>query len=91
MEKQTEQGPRKRRRQQTGRERNHLMLDDHEYIHTVVGCYWKMGKQADLRSWGWSSDTDWFNNSYEREGQGCGTIIGESGGKLWILTEKKND
>ena len=34
-------------------------------------------------------DTDWFNNSYEREGQGCGTIIGESGGKLWILTEKK--
>ena len=35
------------------------------------------------------SDTEWFNNSYEREGQGCGTIIGESGGKLWILTEKK--
>ena len=35
------------------------------------------------------SDMDWFNNSYEREGQGSGTIIGESGSKLLILTERK--
>lgn len=35
------------------------------------------------------SDTDWFNNSYEREGQGSGTIVGDRNGRLLILTEKK--
>ena len=35
------------------------------------------------------SDTDWFNTSYEREGQGSGTIVGDTGGKLLILTERK--
>ena len=35
------------------------------------------------------SDTDWFNNPYEREGQGSGAIIGDKSGKLLILTEKK--
>jgi serine protease Do len=35
------------------------------------------------------SDTDWFNNPYEMEGQGSGTIIDEGTSRLWILTEKK--
>ena len=35
------------------------------------------------------SDTDWFNTSYEREGQGSGSIVGDTGGKLLILTERK--
>jgi serine protease Do len=35
------------------------------------------------------SDTDWFNNPYELEGQGSGTIIEERAGRLMILTEKK--
>ncbi|MCD7708978.1 MAG: S1C family serine protease, partial [Clostridiales bacterium] len=35
------------------------------------------------------SDTDWFNNSYEREGQGSGTIIGETDDAFLILTEHK--
>lgn len=35
------------------------------------------------------SDTDWFNVSYETEGQGSGVIIAETTKKILILTEKK--
>ena len=35
------------------------------------------------------SDTDWFNNSYEREGQGSGAIIDETTDAYLILTERK--
>lgn len=35
------------------------------------------------------SDTDWFDNSYERVGQGCGTIIAETEQEYLILTERK--
>ena len=35
------------------------------------------------------SNTDWYNNSFESNGQASGVIIGESGNKLLILTEHK--
>lgn len=36
-----------------------------------------------------SSVKDWFNNSYETEGQGSGVIISDDKDELLILTEKK--
>lgn len=36
-----------------------------------------------------TSDTDWFNNSYERSGQGSGVIIREDDAQYLILTEEK--
>lgn len=35
-----------------------------------------------------SSDTDWFNNSYETEVQGAGVIINDTGSELLILAER---
>lgn len=35
------------------------------------------------------SDLDWFNNSFETEGQGSGIILESRGDELLILTEKK--
>lgn len=35
------------------------------------------------------NSTDWFNNSYEKEGLGSGVIIQDTGSKLLILTERK--
>lgn len=35
------------------------------------------------------SDTDWFNNPFEREGQGSGAIISETATEYLILTERK--
>lgn len=38
---------------------------------------------------GVKSDTDWFNNAYERKGQASGIIIADTGQELLILTERK--
>ena len=35
------------------------------------------------------SDTDWFNNPYERRGQTSGIIVADNGQELLILTERK--
>ncbi len=35
------------------------------------------------------SDTDWFNNPYERKGQTSGIIIADNGQELLILTERR--
>lgn len=66
-----------------------MTLDDYQQIQTELYAIGNTANKSIVTITGVVSDTDWFNNSYEREGQGCGTIIGESGGKLWILTEKK--
>ena len=66
-----------------------MRLDDYQEFQTELYAIGNTANKSIVTITGVVSDTDWFNNSYEREGQGCGTIIGESGGKLWILTEKK--
>lgn len=38
---------------------------------------------------GVKSDTDWFNNAYEKKGQASGIIIADTGQELLILTERK--
>ena len=87
----TEQGSEEKEETQTPEERQPMTLDDYQQIQTELYAIGNTANKSIVTITGVVSDTDWFNNSYEREGQGCGTIIGESGGKLWILTEKKND
>ena len=85
----TEQGSEEKEETQTPEERQPMTLDDYQQIQTELYTIGNTANKSIVTITGVVSDTDWFNNSYEREGQGCGTIIGESGGKLWILTEKK--
>lgn len=74
---------------QTAGKKEPLTLDDYQQIQTKLYAIGNTANRSIVTITGVVSDTDWFNNSYEREGQGCGTIIGEHGGKIWILTEKK--
>ena len=85
----TEQGSEEKEETQAPEERQPMTLDDYQQIQTELYAIGNTANKSIVTITGVVSDTDWFNNSYEREGQGCGTIIGESGGKLWILTEKK--
>lgn len=85
----TEQESEEKEETQTPEERQQMTLDDYQQIQTELYAIGNTANKSIVTITGVVSDTDWFNNSYEREGQGCGTIIGESGGKLWILTEKK--
>ena len=87
--KETEQGSEEKEETQTPEVRQPMTLDDYQQIQTELYAIGNTANKSIVTITGVVSDTDWFNNSYEREGQGCGTIIGESGGKLWILTEKK--
>ncbi len=66
-----------------------ISLEDYQKIQTELYAIGNRANKSIVTITGVVSDTDWFNNSYEREGQGSGTIIGESGSKLLILTERK--
>ena len=66
-----------------------MTLEDYQQIQTQLYAIGNRANKSIVTITSVVSDTDWFNNSYEREGQGCGTIIGERGGKILILTEKK--
>ena len=78
----TEQGSEEKEETQTPEERQPMTLDDYQQIQTELYAIGNTANKSIVTITGVVSDTDWFNNSY-------GTIIGESGGKLWILTEKK--
>lgn len=64
-------------------------IDDYQRIQTQLYAIGNHANRSIVTITSVVSDTDWFNNSYEREGQGSGTIIGDRGGSLLILTEKK--
>ena len=69
--------------------KSEISLEDYQKIQTELYAIGNRANKSIVTITGVVSDTDWFNNSYEREGQGSGTIIGESGSKLLILTERK--
>ena len=66
-----------------------ISLQDYQKIQTELYAIGNRANKSIVTITGVVSDTDWFNNSYEREGQGSGTIIGETGSRLLILTERK--
>ncbi|MCI7323204.1 MAG: S1C family serine protease [Lachnospiraceae bacterium] len=69
--------------------REPLSIEDYQRIQTELYAIGTRANRSIVTITSVVSDTDWFNNSYEREGQGSGTIIGNRDGKLFILTEKK--
>lgn len=87
--KDTEQESEQKEETQTPEERQTITLEEYQQMQTQLYSIGNTANKSIVTITGVVSDTDWFNNSYEREGQGCGTIIGEAEGKLWILTEKK--
>lgn len=64
-------------------------IDDYQKIQTQLYTIGNVANKSIVTITSVVSDTDWFNTSYEREGQGSGTIVGDTGGKLLILTERK--
>jgi serine protease Do len=66
-----------------------LTLEDYQRIQTQLYAIGNTANKSIVTITSVVSDTDWFNNPYEMEGQGSGTIIDNRSGRLWILTEKK--
>lgn len=64
-------------------------LEDYQKIQAELYAIGNQANKSIVTITSVVSDTDWFNNSYELEDQGSGTIIGERGDQLLILTEKK--
>lgn len=64
-------------------------ISDYQKIQTQLYAIGNQANHSIVTITSVVSDTDWFNNSYEREGQGSGTIVGDRDGNLLILTEKK--
>lgn len=69
--------------------RQSLSLEDYQHIQTELYAIGTRANRSIVTITCMVSDKDWFNNSYEREDQGSGTIIANRDGKLYILTEKK--
>lgn len=66
-----------------------LELSDYQMLQNKIYAIGKEANRSVVTVTGVVSDTDWYNNSYESEGQACGIIIGDNGSELLILTEHK--
>lgn len=66
-----------------------LELSDYQMLQNKIYAIGKEANRSVVTVTGVVSDTDWYNNSYESEGQVCGIIIGDNGSELLILTEHK--
>lgn len=66
-----------------------LSLEDYQKLQTQL---YKIGQTANksiVVITSVTNDTDWFNDSYESEGEGSGVIISENSKVFYILTEQK--
>ena len=75
--------------QQEEPEVKEFTIQDYQKIQTQLYAIGNVANKSIVTITSVVSDTDWFNNSYEREGQGSGTIVGDRENKLMILTERK--
>ena len=66
-----------------------LTVEDYQHIQNELYAIGNSANKSIVTITSVQSDTDWFNNSYEIEGQGAGAIIADENGELLILTEKK--
>lgn len=64
-----------------------LDLGDYQQLYSVLGDYVEQLKQYMVVVTGTKSDTDWFANVYESKSESSGTIIGNNGKELLILTD----
>ena len=66
-----------------------LELSDYQMLQNKVYAIGKEANRSVVTVTGVVSDTDWYNNAYESNGQASGIIIGDYGSELLILTEHK--
>lgn len=64
-----------------------LDLGDYQQLYNVLGDYVEQLEQYMVVVTGTKSDTDWFANVYESKSESSGTIIGNNGKELLILTD----
>ena len=64
-------------------------LEDYQVLQNEMYAIGRQANKFIVTVTGVKSDTDWFNNPYERKGQASGIIIANNGQELLILTEKK--
>ncbi len=66
-----------------------LELSDYQMLQNKIYAIGKEANRSVVTVTGIVSNTDWYNNSYESNGQASGIIIGDNGSELLILTEHK--
>lgn len=66
-----------------------LELADYQSLQNKIYAIGKEANCSVVTVTGVVSDTDWYNNLYESNGQASGIIIGDNGSELLVLTEHK--
>lgn len=66
-----------------------LTLTDYQSLQNQLYAVGNQANKSIVTVTSVVNNTDWFNNSYEKEGLGSGVIIQDTGSKLLILTERK--
>ena len=64
-----------------------LEISDYQMLQNKIYAVGKEANRSVVTVTGVTSDTDWYNNVYESNGQASGVIIGNNGSELLILTE----
>lgn len=67
-----------------------LELSDYQQLQNKMYAIGKEASSFIVTVTGVVSDTDWYNNPYESQGQASGIILGDNGKELLILTEHKS-
>ncbi|MCI8636096.1 MAG: serine protease [Eubacterium sp.] len=70
-------------------ETKELELSDYQMLQDKLYAIGKEANHSVVTVTSVISDTDWYNNAYESNGQASGIIIGDNGSELLILTEHK--
>lgn len=66
-----------------------LSIADYQSLQNQLYAIGNQGNHSIVTVTSIVSNTDWFHNSYESEGQGSGVIIQENASEVLILTEQK--
>lgn len=64
-------------------------LEDYQSLQNQIYAVGVEANKFMVTVTGVQSSTDWFNNAYESKDRSSGIIIGNTGGELLILTQKK--
>lgn len=66
-----------------------LELSDYQMLQNKIYAIGKEANRSVVTVTSVISDTDWYNNAFESNGQDSGIILGDNGNELFILTEHK--
>lgn len=73
--------------QQTVVEKVELELSDYQRLHRLMYSLTQQTAKSMVTVTGVETDMDWFDNTYENQGQTAGLIVAENGKELLILTD----